>query len=166
MEEPTEQKNKYMEKANNKIFRNILYAILIMLYFVGTYIAYIKLPEEIFSRILQLVTMILLVITIIVFEIAYKKDSGLLALNGIEALIIACHALAIPYVLKVFNWNLVWYVTISGYVFAIYYVFKSIIVYTTGKKEYLHSFSDIADIVKEEEPKKKEAYKRKKDVEK
>ena len=98
----TEDKNPIMEKTNTKIFKNILYAILIMLYFVGIYIAYIKLEEEIFSRTLQVVTMGLLAITIIIFEISYKKDNGIAAINGIETLILACHALAIPYVLKVF----------------------------------------------------------------
>lgn len=159
-----DEKKQIIDKTNTKIFKNILYAIFILMYFVSTYIAYIKLSEEIFSRVLQGTTMILLAIAIIIFEIAYKKDSGLLAISGIEMLVLACHALAIPYVLKVFKWNLTWYVTISGYVFAIYFVFKSIVIYTSGRKEYLHSFSDVADIVKEEKPKKKEAVKRNKEV--
>lgn len=159
-----DEKKRILDKTNTKIFKNIIFAIFILLYFVGTYVAYLKLPEYVFSRALQVTTMVLLAIALIVFEIAYKKDSGLLALNGIEALVLACHALAIPYVLQVFKWQLTWYVTISGYVFAIYFVFKSIVIYTSGRKKYLHSFSDIADIVKEEEPKKKKAVKRNKEV--
>lgn len=151
--------NPIMEKANKKIFLNILGAILIMLYFVLTYLAYTFLQANVFERCLQTATMVLLAITIVTFEIAYKKDSGLLAINGIEALIIACHALAIPYVTTVHKWDLRWYVTISGYAFAIYFVFKSIVVYTSGKKKYLDSFSDISEIVKKDEPRKKVAIK-------
>lgn len=163
-ENESKEKNPIMEKTNTKIFKNIVGAILIILYFVGTYIAYDYLQPEIFERILQTLTMVLLAVSIIIFEIAYKKDSGILAISGIEALVIACHALAIPYVTTVFKWDLRWYVTISGYAFAIYYVFKSIVVYTSGRKEYLDSFSDIAEIVKDE-PRKKKAVKRKKEVE-
>ena len=150
-----------MDRANTRIFKNIVVAILILAYFVGIYLANKYLPADIFSRVLQVVTMVLLFISIIVFEIAYKKDSGILAITGIEILILACHALAIPYVLTVFGWDFHWYTTISGYVFAIYLVFKSIVIYTSGRKKYLHSFSDIAEIVKEDEPRKKEAVKRK-----
>ena len=60
-----EEKNKFIEKANTKIFKNILCAILIMLYFVGTYVAYIIFTDEAFERILQAVTMALLAISII-----------------------------------------------------------------------------------------------------
>jgi len=157
----SKEKNPIMEKTNTRIFKNIIGAILIILYFVGTYIAYDFIQPEIFERVLQTLTMILLAISIIIFEIAYKKDNGILAISGIEALVIACHALAIPYVTTVFKWDLRWYVTISGYTFAIYFVFKSIVVYTSGRKEYLNSFSDIAEIVKDE-PRKKTAVKRKK----
>lgn len=159
-ENQSKEKNPIMEKTNTKIFWNILNAILIILYFVGTYIAYDFLQPEIFEKTLETATMVLLATAIIIFEIAYKKDNGILAISGIEALIIACHALAIPYVTTVSKWDLRWYVTISGYAFAIYFVFKSIVVYTSGRKKYLDSFSDIAEIVKEE-PTKKKAVKRK-----
>ena len=162
IEKKTEEKNPIMEKTNKRIFTNIFVAILIMVYFVGVYIAYDTLQKDIFERCLQVLTMTLLAIAIIIFEISYKQDNGLLALSGIEALIIACHALAIPYITAVCKWDLRWYVTISGYAFAIYFVFKSIVVYTEGRKEYLNSFSDISEIVKEEKPTKKVAVKRKK----
>ena len=164
-EKVLEEKNPIMETANTKIFRNIIVAILIILYFVGTYIAYSTLQAEVFERCLQTATMIILAISIIIFEIAYKKDNGILAINGIEALVIACHALAIPYVLNVYKWDLKWYVTASGYAFAIYFVFKSIVIYTSGRRKVLESFSDVNEIVKEE-PQKKAAFKRKRKEEK
>ncbi len=156
-----ESKNPIMDRTNNKIFVNILIAIAIILYFVATYICYTKLDVAIFERVLQVATLVLLAITITLFEVAYKKDSGTLAIIGIEFLIVSCHALSIPYILQVYGWDLRWYVTISGYMFAIYFVFKSIVVYLLGRKEYVKSLSDIAEIVKEEEPAKKEATKKK-----
>lgn len=161
-QEKQKKKNPIMEKTNTRIFTNVLIAIIIMVYFVGLYLGYDKLEENIFERALQLATMVLLAITIIVIEIAYKKDSGLLAINGIEALVLSCHTLSIPYITQLFSFDFKWYVTISAYIFAIYFVFKSIVIYTLGRKEYLRSLSDIREIVKEEEPRKKEATKRKK----
>lgn len=158
----SKEKNPIMDKTNIRIFWNIISAILIIMYFAGTYVAYDYVQPDLFERVLQTLTMVLLAVSIIIFEIAYKKDNGVLALSGIEALVIACHALAIPYVTTVCKWDLRWYVTISGYAFAIYYVFKSIVVYTSGRKKYLNSFSDISEIVKEE-PRKKTAVKRKKE---
>lgn len=103
--------------------------------------------------------MVLLAIAIVIFEIAYKKDSGRLAISGIEALVIACHTLSITYVVNLFNFEFKIYIIASSFIFAIYFVFKAIILYTKGRQEYLNSFSDISDILKEE-PIKKEATKK------
>lgn len=161
IKEEQKEKQTIIEKTNTKIFTNVLIAIAIMSYFVALYLCYGKLETNIFERGLQLVTMILLAITIILFEVAYKRDNGMLAINGIEMLVLSCHALSIPYIIQVFGFDLRWYVTISGYIFAIYFVFKSIVIYTLGRKEYLKSLSDIPEIVKKEEPRKKEATKKK-----
>lgn len=158
---PTE-KNPIMEKTNTKIFINIIIAILIMIYFVALHIGYDKINEEIFSRVLQIATMLLLLIAIVLFEIAYKKDSGTIAINGIEILVLSCHSLSIPYITEVSDFDFKWYATISAYIFAIYFIFKAIVIYTLGRKEYLKSLSDIPEIVKKEEPKKKVATKRNK----
>lgn len=165
-ESKRKEKNPIMEKTNTRIFINVIIAILIMLYFVALHVGYDKLNEEIFSRVLQVTTMLLLGIAIIIFEVAYKKDSGIMAINGIETLVLACHSLSIPYITEVFAFDFRWYVTISAYVFAIYFVFKAIVIYTLGRKEYLKSLSDIPEIVKKEEPKKKVATKRNKEGEK
>ena len=42
------------------------------------------------------------------------------------------------------------------------YLLKMMIIYTSGRKKQLNSLSDIAEIVKEDEPTKKTATKRKK----
>lgn len=157
------EQNPIMKKAGTKVFINILIAILIMVYFVGLFLGNSKLSEETFSRGLQIITMILLLGTIILFELAYKKDDGMLAINGIELLVLSCHALSIPYIIEVFELEFGWYATVSAYVFAIYFVFKSILVYAKGKGKYLRSLSDISEIVKEEKPRKKEATKKRHD---
>ena len=51
------------------------------------------------------------------------------------------------------------YLLFSSYAISAYFILKSIIIYTRGRKEYEKSFSDISEIVKKDEPKKKEATK-------
>ena len=70
-------------------------------------------------------------------------------------MIISGHTLSIQYVVTKYNFDFQLYLTVSSYVFAIYYVLKSIIIYTKMRKEYLRSLSDISDIVKEDKTTKK-----------
>ena len=56
------------------------------------------------------------------------------------------------------------YLIASSISVATYYILKGIIIYTKEKKEYLNTLSDISEIVKEDEPIKKEAKKRNKET--
>ena len=105
---------------------------------------------------------VFLVIGIIFIEKAYKEDSGSYTISGIEFLFLSLHSLSIMHVITLFNFDFKTYLVASAYVFAIYYVFKSIVLYTKGRKDYLQSLSDINEIVKKEAPVKKEAQRRKK----
>lgn len=151
----------YDKKILKKVFINIIIAILIMLYLVGINIAYSKFEQPIIENIIKISTLTFLAIGLILMEISYKKENGVLLLNSIETLIIATHSLTLFHITKVFNFNFQVYVLTSSYIFSIYYVFKTIIIYTKGKKDYLNSLSDIPEIVKEEGPTKKESNKRK-----
>ena len=63
------------------------------------------------------------------------------------------------HVIKLFQYDFRFYLLTSSYVFSIYYVLKAIVLYTKGRKDYYNSLSDISEIVKKEEPIKKEAKK-------
>ena len=95
-------------------------------------------------------------------EKAYKKDDTSIALTGVELLVLSIHSLSIMHVINVYKYDFRYYLLTSSYIFSIYYVLKSIILYTKEKKEYLNSLSDISEIVKKEEPVKKEAKKKSK----
>ena len=96
------------------------------------------------------------------FEKAYKEDNGKMAVDGIEILILSTSILTIDYIINRFNFMFKSYSLSISYVFAIYFVLKSIIIYTKGRKELERSLSDIQEIVKKEEPSKKEATKKRK----
>lgn len=154
------------EKENNKIiirkiFINIIIAIAVMLYLIIINFAYLRLEEQILLKGIKIASLMVLLTSIILFEMAYKKDSGKLAINGIEALVLSFHTLTISHIVSKYNISFETYILISTYVFAIYYILKSIIIYTDEKRKYLKSLSDIHEIVSKE-PIKKEAKKREK----
>ena len=153
------------EKENNKIirkkvFENIIIAIAIMLYFIIINFSYLRMEENILLQGIKIASIIILFLSIAIFELAYHKDSGRIAINGIEVLILAIHTLTIWTVINRLKIEFDKYVLFSTYAFAIYYILKSIIIYTVEKKKYLDSLSDIHEIVNNE-PVKKEAKKRK-----
>ena len=143
------------------IFKNLLKAIGIMCYFIILNFAYTRMNTDRLINDIEVFSGIFLVIGLVMLEIAYKKDSGKSAISGIELLVLSMHSLSINHIISFYKYDFRFYLLVSSYVFAIYYVLKSVVIYTKEKREYLKSLSDISEIVKEE-PVKKEAEKRRK----
>ena len=143
------------------IFKNLLKAIGIMCYFIILNFAYTRMNTDRLINDIEVFSGIFLVIGLVMLEIAYKKDSGKSAISGIELLVLSMHSLSINHIITFYKYDFRFYLLVSSYVFAIYYVLKSVVIYTKEKREYLKSLSDISEIVKEE-PIKKEAEKRRK----
>ena len=91
---------------------------------------------------------------------AYHKDEDSLAITGIEVLALAIHTLTSFNVINKIGFTFDNYMLVSCFIIFIYYLLKSIILYTNEKREYLKSLSDISEIV-ENTPIKKEATKKK-----
>ena len=130
------------------IFENLITLISIVVYSILIIFAFGKLDEMGFLKVTKISSFVVLMLTILVFEIAYKKDSGRIALYGIEALMIAINILIINNMMKRFNVSFKNYLIISISIFFIYYIFKITIIYTKDRRRYLNSLSDIKDIVK------------------
>ena len=154
-----QQKNMEEKKIADKIWKNIIIAGILMIYFIGVNVLQKTLNQDYVVLTLKVSSMIIMFISILIFEIAYKKDNGIIAITGIEILIVALHTLSILHVVQARKFDFNIYILTSSYLFAIYYVLKSIIIYTNEKRKYLKSLSDIKEIVTNE-PIKKEAKKR------
>ena len=177
-ENPNTQKNKLIKRENKnkknskeisqqilkKMFISLLEAVGVTLYFIILNIAYSTMQEERLIDDIKVFSGIFLVIGIYFLEKAYKNDSGIYALSGIEFFVISLHSLSIMHIITLFKYDFRLYLLTSSYIFSIYFVLKTIILYTKGRKEYLNGLSDISDIVKKDKPIKKEA--RKRDIEK
>lgn len=145
-----------------KIFKNLLKAIGIIIYFMILNLAYSSMKHERLLEDIKVFSGSFLLVGLLCMEKAYKSEKGELVILGIELLILSFHSLSIIHIITLFNYNFQYYLLTSSYIFAIYYVLKSIILYTKEKNAYLKSFSDISEIVKKDKPQKKEAKKRNK----
>ena len=143
-----------------KIFRNVLKAIGIMLYFVILNLAFVNMKQERLIEDIKVFAGTFLVIGLIALEESYKKDRGDIAISAIELLVMSLHSLSIMHVIKLYKYDFRLYLLTSSYVFSIYYILKSIIIYTKERRAYMNSLSDISEIVRKDEPVKKEAKKR------
>lgn len=152
--------NEVKEKYLKKIYLNILKAIIILFYFFVLNQAYANISSEHFELGIKVLTMVFLFIAIFMFEIAYKKDDDNLAIQGIEILVLSAYTLTSRHITNKFHFDFRTYSIVASYIFAIYFVLKCIVIYTRGRKEEAEELSDIKEIVKKEEPKKKEASKR------
>lgn len=89
-----------------------------------------------------------LVVSIIIFEVAYKRDSGSIALYGVEVLCISIFTLFAPYIFLKYNYQLICYGAIS--VVTLYYIIKIIITFSKDKKKFQYEKSDFSQIIKKE----------------
>ena len=156
------KENILKRKCNIDIFLSIIYAILIAIYFITLNFINITTPVETYKLFTKISYTGFIATAIIIFEIAYKKDSGKASIYGIEFMVLAVHILLIERITSAFNFNVAEFITTTSYIWPIYYCLKAIIIYTKENVEKLKEVSDIAEIVKEEKPSKKVAKKRKK----
>lgn len=164
--ESNKQKSKKLPKEISQeilkqMFRNLLRAVGIMLYFLVLNLAHSKMAQERLVGDIEVFSGVFLIVGIFFLEKAYRKDQGGTAITGVEFLFLSLHSLSIMHVITMFKYDFRSYLLTSSYIFAIYYVLKAIVLYTKGRREYLKSLSDISEIVKKEEPVKKEAKKSK-----
>ena len=149
------------KKISANVFKNILLAVIVMLYFILINFLYYRINENVMIIVLKSLSGIILMLGIIIMEIAYKKDSGIIGINSIELLVLSGFTLSIEHVVEAKKLDFPNYILVSSYIFSIYYILKAIVIYTKEKKEKLKSLSDIKEIV-DIKPTKKEAEKKQK----
>lgn len=152
-----------MEKKSliirKKIFENLIISVAIMIFFILINFSYIKMQESFIIKGIKYVSLVVLFLSITIIEIAYKENNGIIAINGIETLFLAVFTLTASHISQIININFQKYILILAFIFLIYYLLKSIIIYTKENKKYLESLSDIHEILTKE-PIKKETKKR------
>ena len=141
-----------IEKKKNiyyKIFKEVIKGIFLLAYFILINFEFLKLEETLFTRVMYVQTCILVLATIVLFELAYTKDNNRIALFSVELLITAIVTLFMPYIYLRRNIKIrAIYAIYSGFI-CVYYIFKAICIYLIEKSKYIKGLSDIKQIIDE-----------------
>lgn len=153
LEEQAKQQRKLPEeiekKLNKRVFNNIIIAIIIMVYLFFINIGSLNIETVTFIKDLKVFSMLLIILTIAIFEYSYKKDNGAICINGIETLLLSIITLITPYMYVLSRkFNLI--IASISLLYGAYYVGKAIVIYKKGKKEYLKESNDISEILNSE----------------
>ena len=148
-------------KLNKKLIENISMAIAIIVYFMSLIFGKERINATNYTNLLKTYTMCLGILSIIIFEFSYKKESVKSMYTGIEVLILSIVTMFSIYICKVQELKYIFYLDLFAYAFSIYYLIKDILIYNKTKKEYLKTLTDIEEITKKEEPQKAKVTSRK-----
>ena len=148
-------------KLNKKLIENISMAIAIIVYFMSLIFGKERINATNYTNLLKTYTMCLGILSIIIFEFSYKKESVKSMYTGIEVLILSIATMFSIYICKVQELKYIFYLALFAYAFSIYYLIKDILIYNKTKKEYLKTLTDIEEITKKEEPQKAKVTSRK-----
>lgn len=147
------------------VLANLAYSSMIMIYFMFFNIQYEVVSELILAKYINISSIVFLLISIAIIEISYRKEDDNVLIYGLEFLVLAVFTLLIKHIPKLLNCSTQTYILIGSYLFAIYYMLKSTILYTRERQEDLKKLSDIKEIVKDEPVKKASKRRNKKAVE-
>ena len=140
------------ENIRKKVFSNCLIALDILLLFIVLMMAARNLDKSITIIIYKISSVILFLLTLTLFEIAYNKDNYSICINGIEMLFVSIITLLTPYI---FIQRTSVATSIVGSYIAAYYILKNLVIYRREKAKFLKEQSDIPQIVKKESKDKK-----------
>ncbi len=132
-----------------KLLPNLWIAITIMIYGIFLILGMKNIKLNIFINDLKVFSIILISLTILIFEIGYKKDSGKFAIYGIEILILSISTFIMLYLSFILTNKFSLIIAFIVLVYGIYYCAKCIIIYVKEKNKIIKQKSDIQEIIKE-----------------
>lgn len=142
--------NDIKEKLNLITFQNLLISILIMIYIVVVNLLFMNETAEVFSKNIRVSAITLAIIDIIIFEVAYRKESVPLAIHGIELFCFSVFVLSIPYIYFYLDPMIRNLIMLSSVFLAIYYVGKTIVIHIIETNKYINNLSDVLEILKDD----------------
>lgn len=138
------------KKIYKNVFGNILFGILISVYFISLGWGFVNINTRSFVTDLKVFSVILLGITIILFEYAYNKDSGRAALKGVEMLVVSIVSLVLLYMYILYQDKFVMITSICSCVAIVYYFIRAISVYIKDKISWKKTISDVKEIISDD----------------
>ena len=135
----------------DKMFKNLCMAVLVLLYFIFVNLGYIKLSPKVFEGDLHVFAGILIILTIVSFELGYRRNSIEMGMHGAELLFLSIVTLFMPYIYFHRGLILRFIYSFSAIYVMVYYFIKCVYIYMNETRKYKNGLSDIKEIVDEDE---------------
>ena len=139
-------------EVRKDIFKNLLLGIAIIVYFIVLIKGNAGGSKDIATVYFNIYSILLLIFSIVLIEVAYRKNNGKTAVYGIELMVVAVLTMFLPYVLFELSRKYQNYYILSTLVISIYYIVKCIVINNRAKKVYVKEESDIEEISKTQKP--------------
>ena len=131
---------------DKNILENLCFGIVFLLYFIFLNLGAVHIRPEVYLVDLKVFSLVAMAVTVATYERAYHKDSGRIAIHGIELMILSIITLVALYIQQMYPTILTDVLNAVAILYAVYFVTKSIIVYLEMKKVALKRASDIKKI--------------------
>lgn len=136
-----------------KIFHTLIVAIIIILYFLTVNLFYYNFEAVQFENYMKYYALIIIIATVVMFEVGYRKNSMKFAVIGIELLACGILSLYIPYIFLHTTKMLRLSIMILPIPILGYYMIKSLVIFKKDQFHYQNNLSDIKELVKDTEKK-------------
>ena len=138
----------YKKKILNRILKNSTIAAIVIVYLIMLNILSLHIETAKYILGIKMLCVLLAVVSVIYFELSYRKDNGYLFMHGVEFLVLATITLFSVYAYSLFyvSYNSILLYILIGVI--IYYMIKTLCTLKNMKTEYYESQNDIKDIVK------------------
>lgn len=136
-----------MKKIIKKCVINGGILLVILIYLFCLQMGEENLQTETYITILKVLSVVLVIFTIIMFEISYKTNKNEIILHTMEALVISFFTLYLISAYSLYYGSYYKVIIVGATVSTIYYLLKCIIIIKKQKKKYYKSLIDIKKIV-------------------
>lgn len=135
------------QRINRKLFLTLFTGALVIFVFIFILMGYENISELNYIVDLKVFSIIAIAVTICIFEYAYKKDSGELAITGVEILLVSFFILSLYYILQYKYFDYQYYLLFCMFIFLVYYLLKTFIIYIRENYKYRRTAKEIKNIV-------------------
>ena len=142
--------NEITDKLNKIIFINLIISIALMIYVIIMNELYKNSFDVYFVYAAKISAIVFILLDVVIFEFAYRKENALLLVHGIEFFFISLFVLSIPYMFYYLDLKVVNIMMLTPVYLSIFYVGKSIVIYLIETNKYLNSLSDVNEILKDD----------------
>lgn len=138
----------YKKKMRKQTILNVVTVLCMVIYLVSINILSLYLETETYLKTIKILSVILAGISIVYFELSYRKDNEKLFLYGTEVLILGMITLFSTYAYFIYfdTYNKILGI-VTG-ILVIYYLIKILIIRSRMKKQYYKEQNDIKEIIK------------------